>query len=56
MPKRNFDLKLLVENFKDLDYLSSKVLNEYKLKNDILKGGLGDCSKCTMFIDKSQKK
>lgn len=48
--QRKIDLRLLLQNLRDLDYVSGKVINEYKMKNNILKGGLSDCAACRMYI------
>lgn len=52
---RNIDLKLFLQNLKDLDYLSKKLVSEYQTKNEILKGGINDCARCSMHIDRARK-
>jgi hypothetical protein len=57
MPKviSNSDLQLLIENLRDLDYVSKQIENEYKLKNQIIKNGLSDNDKYKQIINSSAK-
>lgn len=56
--QRKVDLKMLLQNLQDLNYVSDKIINEYQTKNNILKGGLQDCSACKSYLDgiKNKKK
>ena len=44
------NLQVLLQNLKDLDDISKRVFNEFKLKNHILESGLKECVACQMQI------
>lgn len=46
----------LLQNLKDLDAISKKMLNEVSSKNAILKGGINSCKSCQSNIHKNQSK
>lgn len=53
--QNHIDLRTLINNLRDLDYVSKRVSNELRNKNEILKGGVRDCAQCKLFIDNSVK-
>lgn len=43
-------LQTLAQNLRDINEISAKVTNEFKNKNNILKGGLNDCRVCRKYM------
>lgn len=40
----------LYQNLKDLNIISDRLLNDYKTKNEILRGGLSECATCNNLV------
>lgn len=53
--KDNIDINELLQNLRDLDYISRQVYNEMDQKNKILQGGLSDCKACQSYIEKIKR-
>ena len=53
--KQHTDVQTLVKNLRDLDYVSRKVSNEFRMKNEILKSGLKDCEQCRRYVDNTRR-
>jgi hypothetical protein len=51
MSDKLFDIKVLLQNLRDLDQISDKVFSEFEQKNRILQKGLSNCKLCRVYID-----
>jgi hypothetical protein len=49
------NLKFLLKNLQDLNYLSLKLSNEIEEKNRILRGSIQDSQMCGAYIDNNAK-
>ena len=49
------DSRMLLQNLKDLDYVSRKVAHEMETKNNILKLALQDSKRYRMQLDNASK-
>jgi hypothetical protein len=50
------ELYELRKNFKNLDYISKKLLTDIYNKNEILQNGLTDCKVCETKVDNNNKR
>ena len=53
--QQSIDLRVLLRNLRDLDYVSGNIGKEIEDKNKILVGGLQDCRACRRYIDSRNK-
>lgn len=56
MSSNNEKINGFIENFKNIDSISSKLLTEIKYKNEILEDGITDCKECKHCIDANDTK
>ena len=46
MSEKQTDIKKLIQNFKDLNYVTQKVKSSVDDKNKIIESGIKDCDEC----------
>lgn len=49
--QQQIDIQQVIQNLKDLNYITQRIMNDVGTKNTILESGLKECAQCQKLIN-----